>query len=187
MIRPGLEKITIYAVLIFLVSCAPFSKELIRESDEALTVKEVQLKPGTYLNRMVLWGGIIIETMNQKEKTWVKVLKTNLDYEKEPKNLRNPEGRFLIEFPGFLDPMKYREGRLITVVGEIKGARQLPLGQTVYDYPVVTAKQIHLWSDGSYYGRRPPPYWYDPFWWSNYPFWHNYPYGQGTFYGGFYF
>jgi outer membrane lipoprotein len=171
------RNVFVFILLFFCISCSPFSREIIRQSDEQLTIPEVQQNPGKYMKRQVLWGGIIIETKNQKNNTTlIKVLKSELDYTKEPKATGTPEGRFVISYRGFLDPFIYREGRLITVAGEIAGIKGFPLGDSSYAYPVVSARQIHLWEYGYYRDNYPPPYWHDPFWWSNYPFWDNYPY-----------
>lgn len=172
--------IIVFIASLLLISCAPFSRQIIRQSDEVLSVAAVQLDPGKYVNRQVLWGGFIIETVNHKDKTTIKVLRSALDLDKEPKPVREPQGRFLIEYNGFLDPYLFREGRSITVVGVITGARSLALGKATYSYPVVSAKQVHLWTD-AYRGRRPPAYWNDPFWWPSYPRWYIYPY-YGPFY-----
>lgn len=150
-------------------ACTPFSREVIRQSDEVLTVAEVQANPGRYLQTQVLWGGIVVEATNEKDSTLIMVLRTKLDFEKQPKDLRNTEGRFVIEYKGFLDPFVYRKGRLVTVAGDIAGVRKLAVGNTTYNYPVVAAKQLQLWETGYYTGRRPPAYWNDPFWWPRYP------------------
>ena len=165
----------VFIASLLLISCAPFSREIIRQSDEVLSVAAVQLDPEKYVNRQVLWGGIIIETVNRKDNTMMKVLRSALDYDKEPKPVREPQGRFLVEYNGFLDPYLFREGRSITVVGVITGVRNVVLGDATYAYPVVSAKQVHLWTD-TYRGRRPPAYWNDPFWWPSYPRWYIYPY-----------
>jgi outer membrane lipoprotein len=43
-----------------------------------------------------------------------------------------------------------KEGREITVAGEIAGREALPLAGIQYTYPVILAKEIHLWEN------RPP-------------------------------
>jgi len=122
---------------------------------------------------MVLWGGEIIHTLNQKDSsTLVEVLQRPLDREEEPDRSRPSEGRFLFLARSYLDPYIYRSGRKITVAGEIQGERIKLLGEMDYRYPLLLNKEIYLWQD--YYYRHPYYYYYDPWW--GYPYWRRYPY-----------
>ena len=125
-------------------SCAPFSGELMRQVDESMTFGQIQKNPQTYQGKIVLWGGVIIETLNRLEETVVQVRQAELDLEKRPTNPDRSEGRFLVRSPGFLDPVIYQSGREITVAGELAGKEVLPLGEIQYSYPVVSATTIEL-------------------------------------------
>ena len=151
-----------------IVSCAPLSIEIMRQVDESLTYQVVQQDPQRYVGKTVLWGGVILETINKMDVTVMKVRQTELDFEKRPQHLDRSAGRFIVRSAGFLDPAIYKEGREITVAGEVAGKEVLPLGDALYSYPVILAKEIHLWEK-----RRP----YDPYWW-DYPYWwYGEPYG----------
>ena len=175
-----MRKITFMVFLLgWTVSCAPFSGEVMQEVDKTLTFEEVQKNPDAYQGKTVLWGGLIIETTNRQKETILKVRETELDMEKRPTNMDRSKGRFLIRYTGFLDPLLYKEGREVTAVGEIGGAEILPVGNSQYSYPVVLAREIHLWERvPEYYPMNPPWYW-DPFpyGWYRYPYWRRGPYG----------
>ncbi|MBD3314347.1 MAG: hypothetical protein GF344_01055, partial [Chitinivibrionales bacterium] len=92
-----------------------------------------------------------------------------------PTSARYTEGRFLAQTTRFLDPELYNKGIVITVAGTVTGAKTLPLGETTYRYPVITIRELEVWTgdlyrDGDYYYRRPQ-------WWGPYygPYYH-YPY-----------
>ena len=171
--------VTFLLLAMWAVSCAPLSKEVMRQVDQDLTYPVVQNNPEAYRGRNILWGGVIVETMNRPGETLLKVRETELDYEKRPTNVDRSAGRFLVQSPGFLDPAIYAEGREITVAGELAGIRVLPLGETQYPYPFVIAKEIRLWEK-----RRPIrsydpydwPYWGYPYRWYRHPFWGYPPY-----------
>ncbi len=172
-----------WLILIFLlselfISCAPFSKEIMLKVDPTLTFRDVQKNPDAYAGRTVLWGGVIIETLNKQMETLIKVLETELDFQKRPISLDRSLGRFLVRQPGFLDPAIYKEGREITVAGEIVGKEVQPLGSSLHTYPVVAAKEIYLWERRQVYRPIYHPWYYDPyyFWWHRHPYW-RYPYG----------
>jgi outer membrane lipoprotein len=172
----------IFAALVLaaaiLSSCAPFSKEVMRQVDETLTYQAVQKNPRDFLGKTVLWGGVIVKTTNRQDETILEVRQSELDIEKRPKDPDSSAGRFIVRYAGFLDPAIYEGGRQVTVAGEIAGEETSPLGGVQYIYPVILAKEIHLWErmDPRYY-RYPywdyPPYW-GPYW---YPYWRYRPYG----------
>lgn len=159
--------------IIGIFSCAPFSKNLMDQVDPTIPFREVQRDPDGFQGKMVLWGGVIVETLNRTNETVLKVRQTELDLEQRPQNTDRSQGRFIILYNGFLDPAIYKEGREISVVGEITGKEVLPLGNLRYTYPVVTAKEIRLWERQIPYGPHYPPYYYDPFypWWWHRPYW----------------
>ena len=159
-------------------SCAPFSKNLMDQVDPTIPFSEVQRDPDDFQGKIVLWGGVIIETLNRTNETLLKIRQTELDLEQRPQNTDRSQGRFIIKYSGFLDPAIYKEGREITVAGEITGKEVFPLGNLHYTYPVVTAKEIHLWERQLPYQPYYPPYYYDPFypWWWHRPYWRH-PYG----------
>ncbi len=165
-----------------LASCAPVSKEVMSRVDETLTYQVVKQDPEVYRGRTVLWGGVIVQTVNRQNETLLFVRQTELDFEKRPKDLDRSAGRFIVRYAGFLDPNIYKEGREITVGGDIAGSQVLPLENTQYTYPMVAAREIHLWEKPQpvypyYYPYYPyyypyyDPFWGSPFWWGPYR-WH---------------
>ena len=84
----------------------------------------------------------------------MEVLAYPLDANERPQTGSDAQGRFILEQAGFLDPASYAEGRLVTVVGTLSGTRAGRVGESGYDFPVVSARQVHLWpTDGGTGGR----------------------------------
>ncbi len=153
------------ALLIVLLSgCLPISSHLRAEADKALTFRQVFQNPEDYKGKIVIWGGEIIETMNQRDgTTLIVVLQRPLDWSEEPE-FRRSEGRFIILVEGFVDPFVFRKGRRISVAGEILGRKVMRLGELEYPYPLLQSKQIYLWREYYYYYPY-PYYWRYPYWW----------------------
>ncbi len=155
--------------ILLLSGCAHvISKDLRAQSDASLSLSQVLKDPNAFKGKMVIWGGEIIETVNQKDATTqIEVFQKPLGWRGEPRAIASSEGRFLILVHQFLDPYLYRIGRKITVVGEILGEKVKPLGEMEYRYPLLSSRQIHLWPEYVYY-----PYddYYDP--WRYYPRWY---------------
>ncbi len=157
---------------IILTGCAHvISKDLRASADPSLTFGQVHQNSNTYKGKFVVWGGEIIETVNQKDgTTQIEAFQRPLGWGEEPKEALASEGRFLILVREYLDPYLFRRGRKITVAGEILGEKIKLLGEMDYRYPLLLSKQIYLWEEYDYYPvPYYHPYYYDPWW--DYPFW----------------
>ncbi|MCG6899489.1 MAG: Slp family lipoprotein [Gammaproteobacteria bacterium] len=113
--------------------------------DRSLTPREVASQPLPAMGRNVLWGGVIIRTRNLKDSTQIEMLAYPLDASERPQPSGTPLGRFILEQRGYLEPASYTEGRQLTVVGTVSGTRAAQIGESDYNYPVITARQLHLW------------------------------------------
>jgi outer membrane lipoprotein len=158
------------SLILLLPGCAHvIKKDLRTQSDPSLTLAQVRQNPDAFKGKMVVWGGEIIETVNQQDgTTQIEVFQKPLGWRGQPRDTTYSEGRFLVLADYYLDPYVYRAGRKITVAGDIQGEKIKPLGQMDYRYPLLLSKQIYFWPE---YYYRPYPYaYYDPWWWG-YPYW----------------
>jgi outer membrane lipoprotein len=181
------QSLIVICCLVFFSGCAHvISKDLRDKVAPSLTFGQVTQNPIAYKGKTVVWGGEIVETLNQKNGTTeIEVFQIPLDsWTDAPEASNVSEGRFLILVDKYLDPYLYQEGRRITVAGEISGEQIKLLGEMDYRYPLVLSKQIHLWEEYSYHHY---PYYYP---WGYYDPWWGYPYWWGGlgfgYYGGHY-
>jgi len=65
-----------------------------------------------------------------------------------PQTHASPGRRFLALAPEYLETAIYRPGRTLTVAGEVRGQRELPVGATVYRYPLLAPREMYLWPEG---------------------------------------
>jgi outer membrane lipoprotein len=136
--------------LLVCAGCAPtFSSSALNQVDRGITFQELQSSPDLYIGKWVLLGGMIIETRNTREGTFIEVLQTPIGRRGRPEETDQTAGRFIISSPQFLDGAVYRSGKRISVVGEVSGHEVRPLGQIHYQYPVVVAKELQLWEPRS--------------------------------------
>jgi outer membrane lipoprotein len=159
----------LFILIFFLSGCAHvISKDLRAKSDPSLTFGQVIKNPDGFKGKMVIWGGEIVETVNQRDgSTQIEVFQKPLGWRGEPRDIATSEGRLLILADKYLDPYIFRSGRKVTVMGEILGEKIKPLGEMDYRYPLLSGKQIHLWPE---YASYPYPYYYYDPWWG-YPYW----------------
>jgi outer membrane lipoprotein len=141
--------IAIVAILT-LNGCAPtFSREVLDKVDRNITFRDLQADPEQYQGKWIMLGGIIVETRNTQDGTFIEVLQTPTDRQGRPKEADASQGRYIIESPEFFDSTVYYKGKPLSVVGEVKGRKVGSLGEMQYRYPVITAKEIRLWEPKS--------------------------------------
>jgi outer membrane lipoprotein len=157
------------ACFFVVAACAPGNLKRIKsEIDEEITYEAVIMTPEAVVDKLVLWGGVIIGAKNTKDGTMLEILQKPIDMETRPRNVDQSDGRFLALHDGYLDVAIYAEGREVTVAGTIKGKKTLPLGEIEYDYPLIATREVYLWPERKREFFYPPPHWY-------YPGWYRYP------------
>jgi outer membrane lipoprotein len=130
-----------------LAGCSPpFPRELLGKVEKNVPFTALQKGPEKYAGKLLLLGGMIVDTKNLKEGTRIEVLQKPLDGEGRPEQTDETGGRFLILTQQFLDSAVFHRGRSITVVGEVVAPQVLLLGEVEYRYPVLAARSMHLWS-----------------------------------------
>ncbi len=134
--------------------CAPvISVPTLKSIDRSITYKEIKRDPALYKNKKVLLGGKIIKVINKSNESLALVLQSPLRRSLKPLPENKSEGRFIIRFSDFIDPLVYR-GKLITVTGVVRTPITRPLNSTTYTYPVIEAGEFYLWKMGQ--NNSPP-------------------------------
>jgi outer membrane lipoprotein len=134
--------------------CSPIAREHREAAVRDVPFGTVLADPEAYKGKIFIWGGWIVETANRPEGTELVVLQAPLDSGDEPREAARTQGRFLAKTAQFLDPALYCRGRRLTVAGELAGRETRKLDQAEYAYPVLTARQLHLWAEERRRGPR---------------------------------
>jgi len=143
----------ILTILIF-AGCAPvISDTALKDVDRGLTFAEIIKNPSQYKGSAVLLGGRVIGVSNRENITIAEVLQFPLSRRMRPRTRKGSKGRFILRVNGFLDPLVYK-GRLITTAGTLGAPMTRPLGKATYTYPVIEARELHLWR---FRGERSSP------------------------------
>jgi outer membrane lipoprotein len=143
--------------------------ELRTAATSDLSLNEVRKDPSEHKGRTVLWGGKVAQTLVKSEGTLIELVQFPLDKRLKPEDVDVSEGRFLVLENRYLDPMIFRNGRKITVVGKIQGSRTMKLDEIAYTYPLVDAETLYLWEEEPpetrIYNYPVHPYWHGHRWW----------------------
>jgi outer membrane lipoprotein len=150
------------ALVTFLGGCAP---AVLRTEGalSSITPNEAAVEPHT--GELVRWGGVIAATNPQEKETCFDVISKPVDARFRPRDTDETLGRFRACAPGFYDPGIYEPGRLVTVVGALRGTVPAQVGDYTLDYPLVAADTVYLWKPVEQKVYYPYP-----------TFWFGYPY-----------
>ena len=131
------------------------SKESARLADRAITYPALRENPDQFTGRFVYLGGAIAKVRNTSKGGELEVVELGLDRSGKPKNNVHSEGRYLALSSKFLDPLIFKPGLLVSLVGEVKGQRAGPLDNVEYRYPVILIRELHIWSPEDYADAAP--------------------------------
>jgi len=136
----------ILGLLAFIGGCVPvISKTLLKEA-QIIPFRELSSEPERFRGKTVILGGIILDLKVEKEKTVLEVLQVPASAYERPKDIEKSEGRFIVEYPSFLDPEIYKKGKAITVGGVVRGKEIGKIGERELVYPLIEGKEIYLWA-----------------------------------------
>ncbi len=160
--------------LMFLAACASnVPLEIRTDAAPSPALDSVISAFDQYRGQRVRWGGEIVTVENREHETWLEVSARELWDDGRPRDSDQARGRFLIRYPGFLDPTIYKSGRKLTVVGRLESRVTREIGKHPYTYPLLHSESLYLWP-------RERARYYDPWWPYGYPY---YPYRFGIGYG----
>lgn len=166
------------AGVLSLTACATHIPEPIKNPPvEDLSLAQVQRNPVPLQGKLVRWGGTIINTQNQKDKTEITLLSQAMNKYGEPQQGDKSQGRFIAVVNGFLDPAIYAPGRALTVYGKFDKLLVKKIDNFEYSYPIIDTLQTYLWDVPQKPDYYDYPYWYDPWYpWPPYYYPHRHRY-----------
>ena len=156
------------AVLVLLSACVSIPKKLqVPENTPLTAFANVRSQPLNNLSNTVRWGGVIASVTNNADNTMIEIVHFELGSSGRPKQKNETQGRFKLYFSGLLDPVIYKKGKSITAVGIVSTPEKGKIGENEYLYPVMKAKNIHLWKDIQKVDIRVihKPLWHQPSFW----------------------
>ncbi len=140
-----------------LAACATGPRFDTRAYSQSPTPAEAAVDAALWQGDRVLWGGMILNSVNQEDGTEIEVLAYPLASGQRPDTSRQPIGRFIVHEGRYLETVDYAQGRLVTVAGPFTSTRDGRVGDARFTWPLVEADGLHLWPrDGG--ARRDPQF-----------------------------
>lgn len=146
------KRIILAALLAIVLSgCTSVLSNRIAQEDEKIPFAELQKQPERYRGSVVILGGQIVETVVQERETRVQVLQLPLGAQQAPDITAPSQGRFVVVYERFVDPLIYQKGRKITVGGVVQGGRAITINGKPYTVPSLLERETYLWKAEDYY------------------------------------
>lgn len=147
-IRPAflLTRFAMPAALLMLAACAPAPIYKTTAGAIAAVPFQVAQTPERFAGNEVIWGGRIVQVKVLADHSEIEVLAYPLDSSQRPKANDSGSGRFVAVMAGYVEPLDYPTGALITVNGKLSGSRAGKVGEADYVFPLVSVAQAHVWS-----------------------------------------
>ena len=108
----------LFLCVLFLAGCSSLPKEL--ASSQTTTLIEYDAFVTAAKNdetAEVRLGGVIARIDNLKDTTRIEIVNLPISSSGKPDLSQEPNGRFVVYLNGFVDPVTYSVGRLVTVLG----------------------------------------------------------------------
>lgn len=136
------------ALPVAIAACAPAPIYKTGPTIVHATPEQIAGSPSNFTEAQVIWGGEVINVQNLPNRTRIEVLAYPLDASQRPRLKQPATGRFIAELPGFLEPINYPKGSLVTVRGQFTGTQAERVGDAAYIYPMVFVRtgDLHRWT-----------------------------------------
>ncbi len=132
-------------VALGLAGCAVRPRPAAVHIDRHVDLGTVLAHPRRTRGARVRWGGLVVRDSVGPVHSTLTILAYPLGSNGRPRLRDLPEGRFQAVAPGYLDPMLFARGQLVTVVGTVIGTRVGRIGEARYVYPRVQILATHIW------------------------------------------
>lgn len=107
--------------------------------------KSIKAAPENYIGKTVLLGGRIASIRNSADGAQLEIVQLELTSQNYPENSFISYGRLIATNSSYMDPLIFKNGMLITLVGELKGKKTLRLDDMDYTYPLISMREWYLW------------------------------------------
>lgn len=135
-----------FALPFAIAACAPAPIYKTGPSSVTATPQQVASSPQNFHGLQVVWGGSVVSVRNFPDHSEIEVLAYPLDASQRPRTQQPATGRFIAVVPGFVEPMNYPPGALVTLSGTLDGARPGTVGQADYTFALVHSEAMHRWT-----------------------------------------
>jgi outer membrane lipoprotein len=157
-------------VAVFLFGCSNFPDKLqVDDTTQLITYEDAASKAEQVKGKMLRWGGAIAKVENKPDSTVFEMVYYPLNGYGRPVSSEESMGRYRIVIDGFMDPMVYQVGRLMTFTGQLNGLENGLVGEHEYVFPTATVGAYYLWKNVQRIDISGVHVWPSRYWNGHYP------------------
>lgn len=127
-----------------LAACSSMPEVLV--GPESVSEDFAQWQQNPEKEQQLRLSGVIARIDNLDNQTRIEVVNLPIQSAGKPSLSVEADGRYVVYIDGYLEPITYAQGRLISVLGESKGTEKGMVGEFAYEFPVLHASGVHLWT-----------------------------------------
>lgn len=139
-----------------LSGCAAMNPSIENPPSRDLQYAQVLPNLSQYQGEVVRWGGVVADVSNKENQAELTLVQFPVTRYGKPITTANSAGRFIVQTNGFLDPLIYEKGALVTVVGTLSGEQTRKVDQKTLRMPVIMLSDSQVWPEQ--YADRKRPY-----------------------------
>ncbi|MCF2949770.1 Slp family lipoprotein [Paraglaciecola aquimarina] len=163
-------RVCLFFSALFLAGCATFPEKLqVADPSQLVTYQDAASKAEQVKGKSIRWGGAIAKIENKEESTILEMVYYPLTSYGRPISADESMGRYRIHINGFMDPMVYQVGRLMTFTGELQGVENGLVGEHKYVFPSVVGTNYYLWKKLQRIDISRVDIWPHDYWFNYYP------------------
>lgn len=132
-------------LMALLVGCSSLPEELTATTEPVITDYQIWLDSDPESKPTVRLGGVIASVKNLDNKTRLEIVNMPIGSDGKPNINAEPKGRFVAYVQGYIEPVTYAKGRMITLVGTSEMPEVGMVGDYEYTFPVMTSYGQRLW------------------------------------------
>ena len=145
------KKLTLCVLLLALAGCSSTVPDSIqaKASTHLIGFEQVVQANDVHINEKAQWGGMIVDVVQLENHTVLEVANLALSSNAKPMAKKPFTGHFKIYIDGKVDPKDYRQGKLVTALGEIGPAERGKIGIFPYHFPTLSNAAVYVWQQNS--------------------------------------
>lgn len=153
-----------------LAGCANFPEKLrVQDSTNLVSYQDAASKAEQVKGKLMRWGGAIAKIENKEKTTILEMVHYPLTSYGRPISADESMGRYRVHVNGFMDPMVYKVGRLMTFTATLEGVENGLVGEHKYVFPSATSKAYYLWKELQRVDIERVNVWPHDYWFDRYP------------------
>lgn len=127
----------------------------LKHVDRSVAYSDLKRNPEALVGKRILVGGVIAGTKSSDDVIMLEVTQLELFNNGVPNESSPSGGRFLAVSGELIDPVIYRAGKLVTIIGEIRGKQVHKLEGADYTYPLISVKELRTFRTSEPFATYP--------------------------------